>query len=344
MEENLTITAAGDVFMPGTVRWSNGDYVENDKKSGKNVLDKVAPYFLKSDINFCNLEAPISDKGKPIAGRSAAFRSYPGMEEILKKSGITFVSLANNHSLDYGWEALSDTMERLKSAGIGYSGAGKNLDEARKPAVVEKKSMKIALLSYTANVNTPMGFKASANRHGLNPMRISPLLPNHVNMEDIEAMQEDVAKLQKETDFLAVSCHWGISEGGTHTVTQHQEIIAHSAIDAGADMIIGHHPHALQPVEIYKEKAIIYSLANFVFGLEEDFPKENILFQCLFSKHKINEVKFLPCYMSNDNTPEIVSPEDNNGQKVINLMRKLCAKYNISLRVKQETGEVIISN
>ena len=203
--------------------------------------------------------------------------------------------------------------------------------------------MTIGLLSYTANVNTPMGFKASANRQGLNPMRISPLLPDHVNMEDIEAMQEDVAKWQKETDFLAVSCHWGISEGGTHTVTQHQEIIAHHAVDAGADLVIGHHPHALQPLEIYKGKAIVYSLANFVFGLEEDFPRENMMFQCVFSKHKIHEFKFLPCYMNKANQPEVVSPEDEEGQKVVALMKKLCARYGVTLSVKARTGEVVCS-
>ncbi|GAB4115783.1 MAG: hypothetical protein Kow00103_10820 [Candidatus Caldatribacteriota bacterium] len=343
-ERILKITAAGDVFMPGTVRWSNGDFVAADEEKGKLVMDKVVDCFLNSDINFCNLEAPISDRGKPMAGRAAAFRSYPSMAEVLKKNNITFVSLANNHSLDYGWEALADTMARLDSLGIGYSGAGKNIAEARQPTIIEKKGMKVGLLSYTTNVNTPLGFKASENRYGLNPIRISPFLPDHVNMDDLETMQKDVAEWQKKTDFLVVSCHWGISEGGTHMVTRYQELIAHCAIDAGADMIIGHHPHALQPIEIYKDKPIIYSLANFIFALEEDFPRENILFQCVFSKHKIYEVKFIPCYMNQNNYPEVVSPEDERGQKIINLMRKLCTKYGIRLKVKEETGEVICSN
>jgi poly-gamma-glutamate synthesis protein (capsule biosynthesis protein) len=344
MEQTLTITAVGDVFMPGTVRWSNGDFVATDEEIAKRVLDKVAPYFLKSDINFCNLEAPISDKGKPIAGRAAAFRSYLSMTEVLKKSGISFVSQANNHSQDYGWEALADTIARLDQMGIGHSGAGKNLAEAREPAIVEKGGMTIGLLSYTANVNTPMGFKASANREGLNPMRISPyFLPDQVNVEDIEAMQEDVAKWRKKTDFLAVSCHWGISEGGTHTVTRHQEVIARHAVDAGADLIIGHHPHALQAVEIYKGKAIVYSLGNFVFSLEEDFPRESMLFQCVFSKHKIHEFKFLPSYMNKANQPEVLLPEQEDGRKVVALMRKLCAKYGVALTVRVETGEVVCS-
>lgn len=340
--KTLTITAVGDVFMPGTVRWSNGDFPAVDEEIGKKVLDKVAPYFLKSDVNFCNLEAPISDKGRPASGRAAAFRSYPGMEDILKKAGISFVALANNHTQDYGWEALKDTIERLDKVGIAHSGAGKNIMEARKPAIVQVGGMTIGLLSYTANVNTPMGFKASPDREGLNPMRISPFfLPDHVNEEDIETMREDVAKWTKETDFLAVSCHWGLSEGGTHTVTRHQEVIAHHAVDAGADMVIGHHSHALQAVEIYKGKAILYSLGNFVFSLEEDFPRESMLFQCVFSKHKIHEFKFLPSFMSKENEPEVFHPEEGQGPRVVTLMRKLCAKYGVALEVKAETGLVI---
>lgn len=342
--KTLTITAVGDVFMPGTVRWSNGDITAADEEFGKQVLDNVAPHFCGSDVVFCNLESPISDKGKPVPGRATAFRSYPSMAQVLKQAGISFVSLANNHIQDYGWEALKDAMERLDELGIGHSGAGKNLAEARKPAIVEKGGMTIGLLSYTANVNTALGFKASAEREGLNPVRISPFfLPDHVNMEDIEAMQEDVAKWQKETDFLAISCHWGISEGGTHIVARHQEVIAHHAVDAGADLVIGHHPHALQPVEIYKDKAILYSLGNFVFSLEEDFPRESMLFQCVFSKHKIHEFKFLPSYMSKANQPKVVSPEDELGLKVVALMQKLCAKYRVSLEVKDGTGEVVCS-
>ncbi len=342
--KKLMLTAVGDVFMPGTVRWSNGDFPAADEEFGRQVLDQVAPHFLKSDITFCNLEAPISDKGKPASGRAAAFRSYPGMEDILKRSGITFVSLANNHTQDYGWQALADTMERLDRVGIGHSGAGKNLAEARKPALAEKGGLTIGLLSYTANVNTPLGFKASAAREGLNPIRISPFfLPDHVNLEDIEAMQEDVAQWRKETDFLVVSCHWGISEGGTHTIARHQEVIAHCAVDAGADVVVGHHPHALQAVEFYRDKPIAYSLGNFVFSLEEDFLRESMLFQCVFSKHKIHAVKFLPSYMSPANQPQVFSPEEGQGLKVVALMRKLCARYGVALSVKAGTGEVICS-
>lgn len=111
------------------------------------------------------------------------------MIEVLKKAKIDFVSVANNHTLDYGLEALSDILDLLRRNGIGFSGEGRNL-EARKPAVVEKKGLTVGLLSYTANVNTPFSFKASEEREGLAPARISPFFePDHTNQEDVEAMQ-----------------------------------------------------------------------------------------------------------------------------------------------------------
>lgn len=340
--KKLIFTAVGDMFLPGSVRWVDEKKFFSDEAFGKTILDKVAPYFKKSDINFGNLESPISDKGQPQAGRYASFRSYTSMADVLKNAGIDFVSLANNHSLDYGWEAAVDTMERLKKNGIGYAGAGKNIVEARKPAIIRKGNLKIGMLSYTANVNTPYGFKASQNREGLAPIRISPFfLPDHCNQEDIDDLHQDINNCKKEVDFLVVSCHWGISEGGTHTVSLHQEVIAHHAIDAGADLVIGHHPHALQAVEIYKQKPICYSLGNFIFSMEEGFPRETMLFQCLLSRHKVHEVKFIPVYISDKGQPEVVSPDKGQGAKIVSLMEKLCAKYAVDLSVQRESGEVI---
>ena len=339
----LLFTAAGDVFMPGTVRFVDGKVLATDKKLAKTFLDRVSPYFQQSDVNFCNLEAPISSKGGPLAGRYAAFRSYPGMDDLLKKARIDFVSLANNHSQDYGWEALVDTMERLRKRGIGFSGAGKNMAEARQPALVTKGGLQIGLLSYTANVNTPMGFKAGVEREGLAPVRISPFfLPDHVNEEDIEAMKSDVETWKERVDFLVVSFHWGISEGGTHTVSLHQKVMAHHAIDAGADVVVGHHAHALQPVEIYRDKPICYGLGNFVFALEEGFPRETMMFQCRFTRHKVHEIGFLPVYTTRLNMPEVVSPESADGRKVLAIMEKICPRFGTKPLVKAGSERVAL--
>ncbi|MCL2669978.1 MAG: CapA family protein [Syntrophaceae bacterium] len=339
----LLFTAVGDTFMPGTVRFMDGKLLATDKKLAKTFLDQVSPYFQQSDVNFCNLESPISDKGGPLAGRYASFRSYPNMDGLLAKAGIDFVSLANNHSQDYGWEALVDTMERLKKRGIGFSGAGKNMAEARKPALVTKGGLQIGLLSYTANVNTPLGFKAGVEREGLAAVRISPFfLPNHTNEEDIEALRQDIETWKNKVDFLVISFHWGISEGGTHTVSLHQKVMAYNAIDAGADLVIGHHAHALQPVEVYRGKPICYGLGNFVFALEEGFPRETMMFQCRFSRHKVHEMGFLPVYTSRLNRPEVVSPGSAEGRKVVAIMEKICPRFGTKPVVKSGSGFVTL--
>lgn len=344
MKGTLKFTAVGDVFLPGTVHWSNGHIDVVDPEFGNHIMDDVKSCFLDSDVNFVNLESSISDFGMPASGRAAAFHSYAGTENLLKEAKISFVSLANNHTQDYGWESLSDTIDRLDKIGIGHSGAGKNLNAAKAPAIFEVEGKHIGMIAYTANVNTPMGFKASPSRQGLNPMRISPyFLPDQITREDLEAMVEDVKKWSEELDFLALSFHWGISEGGTHTVCHYQEVIAHAAIDAGADMIIGHHPHALQPVEIYKGKPILYSLGNFIFALDEDFPRESCMFQCEFSSHEVKKMSFVPTFNTMINKPGIFKPGTVEGDRVISLMDKLCAKYNVKLTVDKEKGEVICS-
>lgn len=104
----------------------------------------------------------------------------------------------------------------------------------------------------------------------------------------------DVRQWKAQVDFFVVSFHWGISKGGTHTGALHQKVIGRHAVNAGADLVPGHHSHALQAVEIYWNKPICYGLGNFGFALEEGFPRETMLFQCTFSRHKLHDVKFLP--------------------------------------------------
>jgi poly-gamma-glutamate synthesis protein (capsule biosynthesis protein) len=201
----------------------------------------------------------------------------------------------------------------------------------------------VGLLSYTANVNTPFGFKAGEEREGLAPARISPFFqPDHTNREDVEAMQSDVRQWKPQVDFLVVSFHWGISEGGTHTVALHQKVIGRHAVNAGADLVLGHHSHALQAVEIYRNKPICYGLGNFVFALEEGFPRETMLFQCTFSPHKIHDVTFLPAYVSRQGRPEVVSHEQGRGLEIVSLMRKLCSQFGTKLVTQKNVEEVIL--
>ena len=342
---SLVFSAIGDVFIGGTVRMIDGRIGESDERKNRAAFDKVLPYFHASDVNFANLEGPLSSVGKPQPGRSAALRGYPSIVEVLKKSRFDFVSVANNHSLDYGWEALADTMEILKKNGIGFSGAGKDIAAARKPALVRKKGMTIGLLSYACNVNVPLGFQAAEGKSGLAPIRISPFFwPDHTNRQDIEALRLDIETWRPKVDFLAVSVHWGVSEGGTHTVALHQQSIGRQAIDAGADLILGHHPHAIQAIEIYKDKPICYSLGHFAFAFftaEEGFPRETMLFQCRISPHRVHEVRFLPALIGENGQTEVLAPDKGKGLKIVTLMKTLCAEQGTKLTVKDGAAEIV---
>ena len=326
-KDGFTLSVAGDVALPGIIRFADGRILAADEDKTKNVLDLVASHFQASDFNFINLESPISDKGNHSI-KPSCFRTYVSMMEVLTKSRIHMVGVANNHALDFGWEALEDTLVRLDAAGIARSGAGHNIAEARKPAIAKRDGMTVGFLAYTANVNTPLGFQASKARHGLAPMRISPFIaPDHCNKEDLEEMMADVEKWKKEVDFLGVSFHWGISDGGTHTVTRHQEVMGRHAVEAGADLVVGHHGHALQAVEFYRGVPIVYGLGNFYLSFEEGFPRESMILQCKIAPHKINEIGFLPVYITDDNRPEVVSPCSANGKHIVALMQKLCKEY-----------------
>jgi poly-gamma-glutamate capsule biosynthesis protein CapA/YwtB (metallophosphatase superfamily) len=343
---SLVFSAIGDVFIGGTVRMIDGRIGESDEGQNRIAFDKVLPHFRASDVNFANLEGPLSSVGKPQPGRSAALRGYPSIVEVLKKARFDFVSLANNHSLDYGWEALADTMAILKKNGIGFSGAGKDIAAARKPALVKKKGMTIGLLSYACNVNVPLGFQAAEGKSGLAPIRISPFFwPDHINRQDIEAMRLDIETWRAKVDFLAVSVHWGVSEGGTHTVALHQQSIGRQAIEAGADLVLGHHPHAIQGIEIYKDKPICYSLGHFSFAFftaEEGFPRETMLFQCRISPHRVQQVRFLPAFIGANGQTEVMDPEKGRGLKIIALMKTLCAEQGTKLTIEDGAAQIAL--
>ena len=146
-KDSFVLSVAGDVALPGTIRFADGRLLTADEEKRKNVFDLVASYLQASDFNFLNLESPVSTQGKAAPIKPSCFRTYVSMMEVLTKAKIDMVGVANNHALDYGWEALEDTMVILDQHGIAHSGAGKNIAEARKPAISEKGGMTVGFLA-----------------------------------------------------------------------------------------------------------------------------------------------------------------------------------------------------
>jgi len=263
----ITVLAVGDIMLDRGVEYMV-------KKAGNNnyywPFLKISNYIRSADIAFGNLECPISNKGIRV-GSIYSFRADPKFVKALKWAGFDIVSLANNHALDYGKVALRQTMELLKDNNIDYVGAGNNLQEALSLKVKEIKGVRIGFLAYT-NLGPKMWSKAGM-----------------AWINNLDGLENYIKEKKKLVDVLIVSLHAG--EEYKVNPTLFQINFAKTCIKAGADLIIGHHPHVIQKVERYKNGWIAYSLGNFVF--DQSFSEktmEGLVLKVIIENKKIKEV------------------------------------------------------
>ncbi|MCS6829927.1 MAG: CapA family protein [bacterium] len=223
-------------------------------------FQKVHPLLTRADVLIGNLEAPFTARDTPTpyksvnsvrARRDYILRADPCWAQSLSFAGFDAVGLANNHLMDYQAGGLYDTMRILDNLGIAYAGAGRNLQEARRPATLTRKGLRIALLSYSCIL--PVGSAATAVRAGIAPARGS-------GAEEI--IREDIRRARQAADLVLVSVHWG--KQFSHYPDRTQRRLGRLFIDWGADVVVGHHPHVLQGIEVYRGKVIAYSLGDFV--------------------------------------------------------------------------------
>ncbi len=259
----VIIQAAGDVMLGG--RWE----LQMAQDGYFHPFQRIAPELKKGDITLVNLEAPLTGRGTEFTDKKYRFRVKPSAVAALKKAGITTVTLANNHSMDYGAVGLQDTLQQLDKAGIGHVGAGENLAAARKAMVYDIRGTKVALLGYSLTL--PQEFWAGEKRAGT-----APLLQKLV--------KEDIAAARKQASIVIVTAHWG--EEGTTRLREYQPRLARMMIDSGADAVIGHHPHILQGVEKYKRGIIFYSLGNFAFAHKSRIADRTLLVRLRFDGDK----------------------------------------------------------
>ncbi|WP_339316305.1 CapA family protein [Paenibacillus sp. FSL R10-2734] len=242
--EPIKLAFAGDILLDGFV----GDQIT---KYGVNFpFAKVAPTLQKADIAFANLEMPVSIRGKA-AEKTFAFRSKPAVLGGLTYAGIDGVSLANNHILDYGKDAMLDTLVHLDRNKIGHTGAGKDEAEAFKPYTKTVKGKKIGILGVSRVLSGP-SWHAGKNR------------PGAASAYTSQPMLTAIQKMSKENDYTIVYIHW--NEEFKDYPEKYARTLAKQMIDSGADIILGAHSHCLMGIEYYKNKPIYYSLGNFVFN------------------------------------------------------------------------------
>jgi poly-gamma-glutamate synthesis protein (capsule biosynthesis protein) len=268
--EEIIITAVGDVMLAG--KWA-----PHLKKGGYELLfHDVRGTLTSSDITLANLESPIAAGGQEFTEKKFRFRAEPAVAPALRDAGINLVTLANNHSMDFGGEALLETLQHLNNSGIAWVGAGENLTAARRMALYTIKGKRIAFLGYS--LTRPTEFFAGRDRPGT--------APGYEKM-----VTADISGARRQADYVIVSFHWG--KEADIKVQAYQRSAAHKAIEAGADVIIGHHPHILQGIERYKNGIIFYSLGNFVFASKSTTADVSALIRMTFDKNR-REAEILP--------------------------------------------------
>jgi poly-gamma-glutamate synthesis protein (capsule biosynthesis protein) len=203
------------------------------------------------------------------------------MAKIFTDCGFDAVTIANNHMYDFGPDALLDTRALLLEKGIQVTGAGKNLDEARQPAIVERHGITVGFLGYCSVI--PEGGEAGADKVGIAPLRVrasyeprGPHAPVRVRTEpeaeDAQMILDDIVALRRRADIVIPVFHWGVI-WVPRVIADYQVAMARACIDAGADMVLGHHAHVPKAIEVYKGKAIFYSLSNFC--ITKPFPSRS---------------------------------------------------------------------
>lgn len=226
-----------------------------------------------ADIAFGNLEGPITP-GPEVLPFEMRFRADAHVASALKRAGFDILSLANNHMLDFGAAGIADTRDSLDTEGIAYAGAGANASDAGSPAFVTARGITFSFLAYSYTGG------AGAASAGTAPLNIGSM---------VEAVRH--AKLL--ADIVIVSMHAGVEY--EPFPEESQIAFARAAIDAGAEMVIGHHPHVVQTLELYKGKYIFYSLGNFVFDqMWSQETREGLLVQATFRKEGVQNVTFHP--------------------------------------------------
>ena len=271
---------------PSVVLWAGGDVmvarhigVLARRRGAATLFDGLRGVAGPRDIFFANLESPLGP-----AGLSPAFPEKPfnflgstGTAAAMKDAGFTLLSLANNHGMDYGADAVAHTTAALDAAGVAWAGVGVNAADARALRALERRGLRFGFLAY-ADAHSPRVF-ADGDRAG-----VSALCPSWI--------LEDIARWRSRVDVLVVSLHWGIEYADRPT--ERQQRLARRIIDAGADLVLGHHPHVFQGLEEYNGGLIAYSLGNLLFDQRGERRDQNYLLRCVFRGGRRESTTLVP--------------------------------------------------
>jgi poly-gamma-glutamate synthesis protein (capsule biosynthesis protein) len=303
----VLLSAVGDLAI-------HGQYDEFIEKHSPHVFfEHVSGFFKNSDIVFGNLETVLSVSGTPKPDKPLCLRGNPLFLEGLKYAGFNVLSLGNNHSFDFGVEGYLDMKEALESSGIHVVGGGRDINDSRRPLIIEKKAIKILFLAYSDKKTG--GFNEACD----GTPGVAPL--------NIEIIKEDIKKHRDSVNCIIVSLHWG--EEFNHYPSPQQVVDARAMIDSGADLILGHHSHVLQGIEEYKSGVIAYNLGSMMMSgpsgtyeyvLQEN-NRESVILNCEISEKGISGISFMPVWLNDKLYPVIC--KDSREKKILETVEDL---------------------
>ena len=305
---SVSMIFAGDIAFDD--RYANMVSLRERGSISACIAPSIIDRMNRADICMINNEFPYSDRGTPTPDKKFTFRARPETVEYLKVLGTDIVGLANNHAYDYGEEALLDTFDTLEGAGIPYVGAGHNIDEAAAPYYIEVKGVRIGFTCATQIERSlpPDTKEATADSAGV----LRTLDPTRFN--------ETIREADENSDFVVVFVHWG-SEN-VNDVEEAQRELARGYAAAGADLIIGAHPHVLQGFEYVDGVPVMYSLGNFWFNSK---PLDNCVVEAEVTSDaegtRLSELRFIPCRQTNCYTSE-AEPGSSEYMRILDFERE----------------------
>lgn len=272
----VVINAVGDILLAGsgTKAYERHGYEYS--------FQKVSSELKTGDLTVGNLEGPLSAAGTEDRQKKYRYRMSTKAASALRGAGFRILTLANNHMMDFGPVALSETLSALDAQGLLYVGAGRNEVAARRMAVAETPGGKVAFLAYSYTF--PTSFYAGPVSAG-------------TARASVAAVRADVAVAAKAARHVVVSFHWG--REGASAPAPYQRAAARAAIDAGADVVLGHHPHVLQGVEWYGKGIIFYSLGNFTFGTLSTVADRSIIARIFLDEAGVTAAEIVPLNVLN---------------------------------------------
>jgi poly-gamma-glutamate synthesis protein (capsule biosynthesis protein) len=318
MDETVRIILGGDVMLGRIVK-------ERIRRLGPAYpLGQIASLMRGADLTIVNLECAVtsSDALWPGAPKAFYFGAPPAAVEALVDAGVDLVSLANNHVLDHGVEGLRETVRLLRGRGIGFAGAGENAEEARAPAVIERKGIRFGMVAYCDHQED---FAAAADRPG------SAYLDLWDEAAVIERIRDDLDRMKTAgVEWPIVSLHWGPNM--VDRPSERFVRLAHAAVDAGCGMLFGHSAHVFHGIEIYKGRPIFYSAGDLVddYAVDPDFKNDHqLLFDLELTRSALRRIELHPVFIEDCRT---VPATGEAREDIVRRVTALCTEMGTVVR------------